>query len=129
MPTLWLGCKPEAKVAPDTKSVGADPSNPVGTYALVSVDGKKVPCALQHQGQSPTVKSGSFIFNADGSCRSKVDFSLPSRGDSIREVQATYTRQGSNFTMKWKGAGMTTGTIEGATFTMNNEGMIFVYRR
>jgi len=31
--------------------------------------------------------------------------------------------------MQWKGAGITTGTIEGSTFTMNNEGMKFVYKK
>ena len=42
---------------------------------------------------------------------------------------ASYTRQGSKLTMKWEGAGMTTGTAEGDTFTMNNEGMVFAYRK
>ena len=31
--------------------------------------------------------------------------------------------------MQWQGAGMTTGTVEGNTFTMENEGMVFVYQR
>jgi hypothetical protein len=31
--------------------------------------------------------------------------------------------------MKWQGAGMTTGTIAGNTFTMNNEGMELVYKK
>jgi hypothetical protein len=29
----------------------------------------------------------------------------------------------------WDGAGTTTGTVDGTTFTMDNEGMLFVYRR
>ena len=117
----WAGCKQPAKVA-------ADP-DPVGTYALVSVDGNKVPCTLQHEGHTLTIKSGSFIINPDGTCSSRVVFSPPSGGDSTREVKATYTRQGAKLTMKWERAGMTTGTVEGDTFTMNNEGMIFAYRK
>jgi hypothetical protein len=31
--------------------------------------------------------------------------------------------------MRWKGAGTTTGNIQGSDFTMNNEGMIFAYRK
>lgn len=27
--------------------------------------------------------------------------------------------------MKWQGARITTGTLEGETFTMNNEGIVF----
>ena len=128
---VWVGCKPEAKSAADTKTAGTSAlnSDPIGTYTLVSVDGKKVPCTLQHEGQSPTVKSGSFIINPDGTCSSKVDFSLPSGGDTSREVKAAYTREGQKLTMKWEGAGMTTGTLEGDMFTMNNEGMIFAYRK
>jgi hypothetical protein len=40
-----------------------------------------------------------------------------------------YTKKGSKLIMQWKGAGTTTGTIECSTFTMNNEGMLFVYRK
>ena len=73
--------------------------------------------------------SGVFTINADGTCSSKIVFSMPSGGDSTREVKASYTRQGSTLTMKWEGAGMTTGTVTNNTFTMDNEGMIFAYRR
>jgi hypothetical protein len=121
MVAVGAGCRPVAKVAADI--------NPVGTYTLVSVDGNKVPCTLQHEGASPTIKSGTFTINADGTCSSKVVFSLPSGGDTSREVKATYTRQGSNLTMQWEGAGTTTGTVEADAFTMNNEGMIFAYRK
>lgn len=46
-----------------------------------------------------------------------------------REVPGTYTREGAKFIMRWKDAGMTTGTLEGSTFTMVNEGMPFVYSK
>jgi hypothetical protein len=118
---VWGGCKPEAKVAADI--------NPTGVYNLVSVNGEKLPCALSHEGETPTIKSGSFTISADGTCSSKISFSLPSGGDSSREVKATYTREGSKLTMKWEGAGMTTGTVEGDAFTMDNEGMVFAYRK
>ena len=117
----WTGCKEPAKVAADV--------NPAGTYALASVDGNKVPCTVRHDGHALAVKSGSFIINADGTCSSRVAFSPPSGGDVVREVKASYTRQGAKLTMKWEGAGITTGTVEGDTFTMNNEGMIFTYRK
>ena len=119
---LWTGCEQEAKVAADT--------NPVGTYTLVSVDGNKVPCAVKHEGKEGlTVKSGTFVIDADGTCSSKVTFTTPTGSDASREVKATYTQAGSKLTMKWEGAGTTTGTVEGNTFTMDNEGMIFAYQR
>lgn len=116
MVTVWAGCKQEAKVAADI--------NPVGTYALVSVDGNKVPCTVQHEGHALAIESGSFIIKADGTCSSKMV--LKGR-DSAIEVKATYTRQGSKLTMQWAGAGTTTGTVDGGRFTMNNEGMVFAY--
>jgi hypothetical protein len=118
MALVWTGCKREAAVVADT--------NPVGTYTLVSVDGKNVPCTVQHEGHALAVKSGAFIINPDGTCSSKV---VLSGRDSAIEVKATYTRQGSKLTMQWEGAGVTTGTVEGGVFTMNNEGMVFAYRK
>jgi hypothetical protein len=128
MVMVWAGCKQEAKVAADTKTVAATAAdiNPVGTYTLVTVDGNKVPGTVQHEGHTMTIKSGSFIINADGTCSSKMF--LEGRDTAI-EVKATYTREGSKLTMKWQGAGMTTGTIEGNSFTMDNEGMVFVYKK
>lgn len=100
--------------------------NPAGTYALVSVDGHPVPGTVQHEGHALPVKSGSFDITADGHCTSRVYLS---GRDVPIEVKATYTRDGARLTMKWEGAGTTIGTVEGDTFTMNNEGMVFVYRR
>ena len=103
--------------------------DPTGVYALVSVDGKSLPCSLFHEGASPTVKSGAFTITADGNCLSQITFSLPDRGDLSREVKATYTRQGAELTMQWEGAGVTMGSVDGNTFTMTNEGMVFAYRK
>jgi hypothetical protein len=128
MVLVCAGCKQDAKVAADSKTVAATAAdiNSVGTYALVTVDGNKVPCTVQHEGHTMTVNSGSFIINADGTCSSKMF--LAGR-DAAIEVKATYTREGPKLTMQWQGAGMTIGTVDGDTFTMNNEGMVFVYKK
>ncbi len=122
------GCKQEARVAGDTKSVAATAAeiNPVGTYTLVTVDGNKVPCTVQHEGHTMTVTSGSFIINADGTCSSRISLA---GHDSPIEVKAAYTREGPKLTMQWQGAGMTLGTVERDTFTMNNEGMVLAYHK
>lgn len=103
--------------------------NPAGVYALVSVDGNQVPCTLKHEGVAMLVKSGSFTINSDGTCRSFSTFSVPPHPDVNRDVKATYTQSGSELTMKWQGAGVTKGQLNGSTFTMNNEGMVFSYRK
>jgi hypothetical protein len=121
----WSGYNQNAGAAPGTKTGAADAS-PAGTYNLVTADGKNVPCTVQHDGHSMTIKSGAFVINADGTCISKM--TLAGRDVPI-EVKATYKREGSRLTMKWEGAGMTIGTVKGDTFTMNNEGMVLVYRK
>lgn len=118
---LWTACKPQPKNTID--------AGPVGQYTLVSVDGQNVPCAVKHDGAALTIKSGTFVINADGTCSSLVNFTAPTGSDASREVKATYTRDGVSLTMKWEGAGMTTGKVEGNTFTMNNEGMVFAYTK
>jgi hypothetical protein len=103
--------------------------DPTGTYTLASIDGKQVPCELTHEGHSMAIRSGIFIINADGTCSSKVAFSVDSGEEVNREVKANYTKEGRKLTMKWEGAGTTIGTVKGDTFTMDNEGMVFVYRK
>jgi hypothetical protein len=121
------GCKPKTETAADTKpAVTAAAVNPVGSYSLVSVDGKPVPCQVTHDGHTMLIKSGGFLINADGTCRSQMF--LEGR-DAAIEVDATYTQAGPQLTMKWQGAGMTIGSIEADTFTMNNEGMLLTYRK
>jgi len=100
-----------------------------GVYTLVSVNGDKVPAKVSHEGAVLEVRSGTFTFNADGTCGTRTCFVPPSGAEATREVSATYTREGSQLNMRWKGAGQTKGTLEGDTFTMNNEGMVFTYRK
>ena len=118
---LLSACKQETKVA-----AVADPT---GVYTLVSVNGNKVPASVSHDGTALQVRSGSFTIKADGTCGTTTVFVPPSGKEATREVSATYTKEGAKLTMQWQAAGMTTGTIEGNTFTMDNEGMVFVYKK
>jgi len=122
------GCKRETAGGGESKKAvpAAGEINAVGTYNLTTVDGQKVPCTVQHEGHTMTISSGGFVIGADGTCSSKM---VLAGFDRAIEVKATYTREGKQLTMKWQGAGMTLGTVEGDTFTMNNEGMVFAYRK
>ena len=97
-----------------------------GTYTLVSINGNRLP--FSHP-EGAVIRSGVFTINKDGTCSSKMTFSIPSGADASREVTASYTREGSRLTMTWTGAGTTIGTVEGNTFTMDNEGTVLAYRR
>ena len=115
------GCKNEAG-----HQAGFDPA---GVYTLVNVDGKNIPCDVSHEGALLTVKSGTFTITADNHCISQSTFCVPPHEDINRVVKATYTCHGTELTMRWEGAGVTKGNVNGNTFTMNNEGMIFGYRK
>ena len=125
------GCKPAGEVAPgpSTSVAATAASDLAGEYTLVSVNGQQVPASVTHDGAALQVRSGTFSIKADGTCSTKTVFVPPSGQEAEREVKATYTREGSKLTMQWKGAGTTTGTAVSNTFTMNNEGMVFVYRK
>lgn len=88
-----------------------------------------MPASVSHEGVALQVRSGTFTFKADGTCSTKTTFVPPLGSEVAREVSATYTKVGSKLTMQWQGAGTTTGTIEGNTFTMDNEGMVFAYKK
>jgi len=118
---LILACQQQR-----TTATGADPG---GVYALVSVDGKSLPATVSHENADLQVRSGTFSINANGTCSSKITMVPPSGTEVTCEVNATYTKDGSKLKMQWKGAGRTVGTIDGRTFIMENEGMVFVYKR
>ncbi len=132
---LLVGCK-RAQVAPATQQTPASavaeaarPSDISGTYTLVSINGNALPYTMTHEPPGVTVTSGSFTISADGKCVSKMAFTVPSGETMNREVNAAWTRDGAKLTMVWQGAGTNTGTIEGDTFTMENEGQLFTYRK
>ncbi|HEX4934851.1 MAG TPA: hypothetical protein VFV33_16790, partial [Gemmatimonadaceae bacterium] len=87
------------------------------------------PFTVTHEPPGVRVISGSFTFNADGTCSTSTVFVPPSGQAVNRQVAATWTRNGSALTMKWEGAGVTTGTVQGDTFTMDNEGQRFTYEK
>ncbi len=132
---LLAGCKraeTPGAATPATSPAAADAANLpdiAGSYALVSINGTALPFTVTHEGPGIQVTSGTFTIRPDGTCTSVVAFVMPSGQAQSREVGATYTRDGSTLTMQWQGAGMTQGTVEGDTFTMNNEGQVFRYQK
>ena len=100
-----------------------------GVYALVSVDGVEIPGTVDHDGVALELRSGLFTIRGDGSCSPRTVFVPPGGREVVREGNATYTADGPRLTMRWEGAGTTTGVVEGDLFTMDNHGMMFRYRR
>ena len=118
----WIGCGGKHQAT-------AEDRNPVGVYQLISVNGSTVPTKISHDRVQLEIRAGTFTFDPEGKCRSKMVFVPPGGREATREVNATYTRDGSELTMRWEGAGLTRGRLQGDTFTMNNEGMALAYRK
>jgi hypothetical protein len=110
-----------------TRPVGDN--NITGDYYLHKVDGIHLPGTVLHDGVAIEIRSGSFVIKANGTCISTTQFVAPDGKEVNRKVHATYVVQDSRLVMKWKGAGITEGTVEGDVFIMDNHGMIFEYRR
>ena len=100
-----------------------------GTYELVTINGNELPYTPPHEGGAPQVRSSTFTLNADGTFSSTFTYGMPSVNPFSRDFSGTYTREGSRFSFQWKGAGRTTATLEGNTLTMDNEGVLFAYRK
>jgi hypothetical protein len=104
-------------------------NSPTGVYSLVSVDGKDVPCTIKHEGTAMNVHSGTFTISTNGQVTSVMTVSVGDRKNARIETHATYTVKESELTMKWQNAGTTKGRVAGQTFTMTNEGMVYVYKK
>lgn len=99
------------------------------TYKLVSIDGQTVPCSPMHDGQRvPEVSGGVMTINSDGTFAGGLEFTDP-HIVAPSGAPGTFTRESNTLTMKHPGAGYTKATIDGDKFTMDNEGMLFVYQK
>jgi hypothetical protein len=99
------------------------------SYQLIAVNSAAIPATISHDNATIKVHSGDFIIRADGTCSTTSVFSRLSGGKVTRKVHGSFTRKGSKLEIQWQGAGATTGTIDGETFSMNNHGIIFMYSR
>ncbi len=104
-------------------------ARPAGVYTLVSVDGKNVPCIINHGGTTMNVQSGTFTITTNGSITSVMTISVGDKKNVRVERTATYQMKNSELKMKWQNAGTTKGRVAGQTFTMTNEGMAYVYKK
>ena len=118
---LLIGC---------TRRIQAPPSTAIiGTFQLVEVDGNTIPAEVTHGSSAVRIESGQIEFDSQGTCISRTVFGPP-KGENIhREVRADCDYDGQTVDLTWHGAGRTRGEFAGEEFTMNNEGMMFRYRK
>ncbi|GJM27090.1 MAG: hypothetical protein DHS20C16_35050 [Phycisphaerae bacterium] len=121
---IALGCK-------TTGEESTDPDTDVtGIYHLISIEGNPIPYAPMHLGRrQPQVVAGTITLHDGGTFASTMEYANDAGKTMSRAFAGTYTMDGAEFILSWAGAGRTRATIEENTFTMNNEGMLFVYEK
>jgi hypothetical protein len=111
---------------PTTRTTAAE----IGTYALASLDGRALPASIAEGGAQVEVISGTLTLGAGNSVGISTTFRpSPGAATQTREVSGTYRLQGSSLTFSYTNGGGNTGTLNGDTLQMTNEGVAWLYRR
>jgi hypothetical protein len=104
-------------------------SDHFGTYVLTTIDGNQLPFNPTGAGRGPQFRSGAITLQPNGNFKSALTYRMPDGQVATRDSSGSYTREGSSFKLQWNGAGVTTGTLEGSTFTIEDDGLRCVYRK
>lgn len=108
-----------------------------GIYRLVTIDGHAIPFAPVHPGRpanvpGPEVLASTMVLRDDGSFISAMAYRMSSGGNAQYNAQpfsGTYAADGDAWVARWDGAGTTRLTVARDTLVMDNEGMLFAYRK
>ena len=114
--------------APDPRLASA-----AGIYVLATIDGHALPHAPTHGGHAaPEVSAATLELAPDGSFRMSMRYRM---GSGAKERTGTRDFTGrarvadEAFRLKWDGAGETAARLRGDTLVLDNEGVLFAYRR
>jgi hypothetical protein len=116
----------------DTKepTKGPTTSAEVGTYALVSLNGGAVPTSISEGGTQVEVISGILTLSAGGTVRISTTFRISPGAEPVTNVvNGTYSMQEKTLSFSYNNGGRNTGTLNGDTLQMLNEGVVWLYQR
>ena len=100
-----------------------------GTYTLDTINGRKLPFNPLPRIAATEFSSGAITLQADGSFTSAISYRTPEGKISKRDASGSYTNAGTSFRLQYTGRGAATATLEGNTFTVNDDDMKLVYRK
>jgi len=102
----------------------------LGTYNLVNIDGNPLPYTPPHEGGAPEILSSTLTLNEDGTFQMSMTYGTTPGNSISRDFTGTYTiLDDGSLRFIWEGAGITPGTLDLNTVTINNEGIFFVYEK
>lgn len=112
-------------------SDAVSPDDIAGTYILVTVDGETLPTSISIDATAARVESGFYTFNAGGTFTSGYTLSIGSQTTTV-PFSGTYSLSGSEIRLTGSIGDNTvsgTGTIDAATFRLQDSGYAWVYER
>ena len=102
----------------------------IGTYVLVSLNGRAVPTSISEGSTQIEVISGTLTLGAGGTVQAGTTFRpSPEAAPVTNEVSGTYSMQGNTLTFSYTNGGRNTGTLNGNTLQMLNEGVVWLFQR
>lgn len=102
----------------------------LGTYDLVNIDGNPLPYTPPHEGGAPEILSSTLTLNEDGTFQMSMTYGTTPGNSISRDFTGTYSiLDDGTLRFIWEGAGITPGTLDKNTVTVNNEGILFVYEK
>ena len=92
----------------------------IGSYVLASIDGRALPVAgVSIHGAGSRVLSGSFVFNADGTCGLTETVLVDEEGGArtlVTQASCTYEDLGAGrLDLRWL-SGETPGALQGVSY-------------
>jgi hypothetical protein len=111
-------------------TAGPNAGAELGTYSLVLLDMQGLPASIMEGGQEVEVLSSSLILSTGRRLRMTTTF-RPSPGATpvSNEVTGSYTLKGNDFTFTYNNGGRNSGTLNGNTIQMLNEGVVWLFQK
>lgn len=130
LPVLLLALS--ALACSDDDPTGAE-VDPVGVYALLSIDGSSLPTPITSDGVTLEVASGQFSIVAGGGCAATINV-RPVGGGPLEALANTcaWTASGSQLQVTWTDGGTDTATVQGDRLTLASNdlgGLTLVFER
>ena len=119
-----------SSTSPGSAVPNADTVVVAGTYVLQSLDAKVLPASITEGGMSVEVTASTMTLTAGDSIQVSTTFRVSSAATPITQVvRGTYRVQGTTLSFSYENGGTNSGTLNGSTLQMTNDGVVWLYRR
>ena len=102
----------------------------VGVYSLQSLNSAPLPTSISEGGVPVEVTAGTLTLSAGNGLQISTTFrQTPGASPQTRVVSGKYQLTGTSLAFTYTNGGANSGTLNGTTIQMTNEGIVWAYRR